>query len=285
MSNAIDWVGIMHAIRLWIVGGSGLPDTQVYWKYGKVARQPAPFVELSIIDVDQIGHDYITSELNIFTFAAVTMVTDVPGNRFTAVAHGFLTGDGPVRITATTAPTPFALATDYWIIKLDADHFRLATKFQNAMNSIAPVLTGAGTGTIQIIGNSTVRAGQEIKRTAKGIRECTLEMQCFGPEGSVYVASSVLVDVVAALTLYTQPLNIAGVGMSDVGVATLASGVKLLEGRRGSILEPRAISQMSFYVNSAMSDFATFIESVQVAIKPQNVDGSALPEIDEVISQ
>jgi hypothetical protein len=195
MSDAIDWDTIMSAIRAWIVGATGLPDNQVYWKYGKMARQPSPSIELCITDVEPIAHDYITKDF-------------IPGN-----------------------PN-----------------------------------------------------GSQLKRTAKGIRECTLEMQCFAPEGSVHQASKVLSNATGALALYTQPLNIAGVGMSDLGVATMTSGVKILEGRRGSILEPRAISQMSFYVNSAMSDFTTYIETVQVAIKPQNVDGSALPEIDEVIS-
>jgi hypothetical protein len=283
--SAIDWTTIMSAIRAWVVGGSGLPDTAVFWKDGKLARPTAPFIELGIIEIGQPAHDYISKELNIFTFTPITVVADVPGNRFTAVAHGMLTGDGPVRLTTTgTAPTPFVTATDYWIIKLDADHFRLANTFVHAMAATPLALTGAGTGTIQVVGNSTLRAGIEIKRTAKGIRECTLEMQCFAPEGSVHVAQQILTDVQAALTLYTQPLNIAGVGMSDVGVATTTSSVKILEGRRGSILEPRAICEMSFFADSSISDFTTFIQTVQVAITPQNVDGTALPVISEVIS-
>lgn len=283
--SAIAWTSIMSAIRAWVVGSSGLPNTSVIWKYGKLARPVEPFIELSIIDIGQPAHDYIDRRYNIFTFPAITVTPDVAGTRFTAVAHGMLTGDGPVRVTATgTAPTPFVVATDYWIVKLDADHFRLASTFVNAMASTAITLTGAGTGTIQVVGNLTLRAGQEIQRTARGIRECTLEMQCFGQEGMVHQATQILSDVTAGLSLYTQPLNIAGVGMSDVGVATLTSGVKLLEGRRGGILEPRAISEMTFYTNSAISDYSTFIQTVQVAIKPLNVDGSALPDINEVVS-
>jgi len=275
----------MSAIRAWVVGGSGLPDTSVYWKYGKVARQSAPFVELSVIDMEQPAHDYVDKTFNYYTFNPITVTIDVPGNRFTAVAHGMLTGDGPVRLNSTgTAPTPFATGKDYWIIKLDADHFRLADTFLHAMASTPLVLTGAGTGTITVSGTQTLRVGQEIQRTAKGIRVCTLEMQCFAPEGSTYQAMQILTDVQGSLALYTQPLNIAGVGMSDVGVATTTSSVKILEGRRGSILEPRAICNMSFFVDSAMSDFTTFIQTVSVAITPQNVDGSALPVITEVIS-
>src|SRR6185312_15668994 len=163
--SAIDWPTIMSAIRAWVLGGSGLSDTSVYWKYGKVARQPAPFIELGIIEIEQPAHDYITKEY-------------IPGN-----------------------PN-----------------------------------------------------GSQLKRTAKGLRICTLEMQCFAPEGSTFQASQILTDVQAALSLYTQPLNIAGVGMSDVGVATTTSSVKILEGRRGSILEPRAICEMSFFTNSELSD-------------------------------
>lgn len=77
-----------------------------------------------------------------FTFTAAT--TDI----CTKVAHTMETGDGPVRLTTTgTLPAGLALATDYWIIKIDADTFYLATTLANAYASTRVDITGTGTGT------------------------------------------------------------------------------------------------------------------------------------------
>lgn len=67
----------------------------------------------------------------------------------TAVAHGLQTGDGPIRLTTSAADLPLNLltATDYWIIKLDADTFNLASSLANAYAGTAVDIADAGTGT------------------------------------------------------------------------------------------------------------------------------------------
>src|SRR5678815_4785658 len=53
---------------------------------------------------------------------------------FTATAHGFQTGDGPVQVSTTGAlPAGLLVATDYWVIRLTADTFKLATSSANAL--------------------------------------------------------------------------------------------------------------------------------------------------------
>lgn len=281
MSNAINWLSIMAALRTWIVAGSGLPDGSVIWKYGKVARPVAPFIELSIAELRQVSHDYNTTENNPLTFADTTVTVDVAGNRLVATAHPWVTGDGPINVTAgTTEPTPLAALTGYWLIVLDTGHVRLADSFVHAMQGTAITLTGAGVGTIKVVQTTdTVRAGQELVRTSHGIRECTLEMQCFAPEGSVFIAQATLTDVLSSLSLHADTLNNAGIGITDLGVAYSQGGVRLLEGKRGSILEPRALCEVTFYVTTSMSDFITFVETVQIAVRP-NSDAGELPEID-----
>ena len=80
----------------------------------------------------------------VATPAAVTFtaaVTDI----CTAVAHSYATG---LRVAATTTGTlPAGLsATNYWIIKIDADTFKLASSAANALAGTAVDITGTGTG-------------------------------------------------------------------------------------------------------------------------------------------
>ena len=76
------------------------------------------------------------------TFAADTI---------TITAHGFLTGEGPyVLTTSTTLPDPLAVATDYWLIRVDANTLQIALSRKDALDGIAIVLTDDGTGTHQL---------------------------------------------------------------------------------------------------------------------------------------
>lgn len=77
-----------------------------------------------------------------FTFTAAGAV-------MTAAAHGMQTGDGPVRLTTSAADLPLNLltGTDYWIIRLDANTFSLATSLALALAGTAVTADDAGTGT------------------------------------------------------------------------------------------------------------------------------------------
>lgn len=78
----------------------------------------------------------------------------------TAVAHGLQTGDGPIRLTTTgTLPAGLALATDYYVIKIDADTFKLATSLANAYAGTAVDITDAGTGTHTLSDTASTQRG------------------------------------------------------------------------------------------------------------------------------
>lgn len=68
---------------------------------------------------------------------------------FTSVAHGMATGDGPYRLTNSggALPTGTAVDTNYWIIKLTADTFQLASSYANAIALTPVTITSDGTGT------------------------------------------------------------------------------------------------------------------------------------------
>src|SRR5579859_5024629 len=78
----------------------------------------------------------------------------------TDAGHGLFTGDGPVRLTTSgTLPAGLLANTDYWIVKLTADTYELATSFANAMASTPVVVafTGNGTGTLTITGTAATQ--------------------------------------------------------------------------------------------------------------------------------
>lgn len=74
---------------------------------------------------------------------------------FTAVAHGLLTGDGPFQVSNSggALPTGLLALTDYWIIKIDADTFYLATSRANALAGTHLSISTNGTG-IQTISDT-----------------------------------------------------------------------------------------------------------------------------------
>ena len=84
------------------------------------------------------------------TFTAAT--TDI----CTAAAHGFATGDR-VRVSSTTTlPAGLAAATTYYVIKIDANTFKLASSDANATAGTAVDVTDTGTGTHSIVGYENV---------------------------------------------------------------------------------------------------------------------------------
>jgi hypothetical protein len=64
-------------------------------------------------------------------------------------AHGWLTGDGPIQFTNSggAVPAGISLLTDYYVVKVDADNFKIATSLANALAGTIVDLTSNGTGT------------------------------------------------------------------------------------------------------------------------------------------
>lgn len=65
---------------------------------------------------------------------------------FTSTTHGFVTGDAVLFKAGTAAPTGLTDGTTYYIVRVDADNFRLATSRANAYAGSLQAITGNGTG-------------------------------------------------------------------------------------------------------------------------------------------
>lgn len=81
-------------------------------------------------------------------FAAANLVGGID-NALHLTAHGHLTGDGPFReAAATTLPAGLSVDVDYWVTKLGADDYTLATSLADALAGTAVAITDGGTGAI-----------------------------------------------------------------------------------------------------------------------------------------
>lgn len=74
-----------------------------------------------------------------------TADVDDSAEEITSTGHPFDTGDGPVQavIESGALPSPLAVDTDYWVIRVDANTFQLATTRANALAGTAIDLTDA----------------------------------------------------------------------------------------------------------------------------------------------
>ena len=100
-------------------------------------------------------------KLGDFSARAFSAAGFATGTLSTGVGHQFQTGDGPYRVSSTTAlPSGLAGGTDYWITAADvaAGTFKLATNKVNALAGVNVSLSDAGTGTHTIDGMSALTA-------------------------------------------------------------------------------------------------------------------------------
>lgn len=82
------------------------------------------------------------------TVADDTFTADHTTETFTATSHGLETGDGPIRLTTTgTLPAGLTAGTDYYVIKVDANDFKLALTRAGALAGTVVEISDNGTGT------------------------------------------------------------------------------------------------------------------------------------------
>ncbi len=81
------------------------------------------------------------------SFTAPMVSVDTSANTFTLVGDPFSTGDECQVSTTGTLPAPLVVSTDYYIIRLSANTYQLATGLRKAMAGTPVDLTTTGTGT------------------------------------------------------------------------------------------------------------------------------------------
>ena len=88
----------------------------------------------NLTEAGSISFDFVDGD--------VTVGTDT----IAETAHGLETGDIVQLSTTGTLPSPLAAATDYYVIRVDADNFKLASSLENAEAGTAIDITSAAGG-------------------------------------------------------------------------------------------------------------------------------------------
>jgi hypothetical protein len=91
-------------------------------------------------------------DIYITDVGTVTVTIATPGV-FTLVAHGLATGSQVSLKTTGALPTGLSINTNYWVIYVTADTFRLATSEANATAGTAIATSGSQSGTHTLVSN------------------------------------------------------------------------------------------------------------------------------------
>lgn len=101
---------------------------------------------------------------------------DATANTFTHNAHGLKTGDGPAQWTSTaTLPAGLALLTDYWVIIVDANTFKVATSLANALAGTAVDITDQGTA-LSTHTLTVTASGKRLRWCSRGLLNASISL-------------------------------------------------------------------------------------------------------------
>lgn len=130
------------------VDGPGITSTLVSITSGGSATLQAINSALLAALNAVVGANY-TAAFAPLAFTDFTFTADSTTEQALATAHGLNTGDGPIQVSNSggALPTGLSAATNYWVIKVDANHLKFATNLSNALAGTAIDLTTNGTGT------------------------------------------------------------------------------------------------------------------------------------------
>jgi hypothetical protein len=266
--GGIEWEGaggVLKAMHAWTLAGSGLTADKVVWGQQASQRPEAPAIIMRISNISELGPTWVMFEHNAHTFADITVTADDGTNLFTAAAHNRLTGDGPVQLESSgTVPGNTATLKDYWVVRVDANTFRLAESFQDAMAAV-PVtvdLTSNGTGTIRLVDTpTTVRQGQELKATARGIVRVTLELRCHAEP--IIGANMAVALLQRVRTRREWPSQMAILEAANIGLEGVERILAVTTGKQDDFLyEPRAVLLVYLTLAVEESEYLTIIERV-----------------------
>ena len=93
----------------------------------------------AVYDVTAVPSAAVIATANITTSSDPTHPSE-----FNKAAHGMVTGMKVQATTAGTLAVPLVLATDYFIIRVSADYFALATTYANALAGTRIAITNVG---------------------------------------------------------------------------------------------------------------------------------------------
>lgn len=170
----------------------------------------------------------------------------------TKTAHGFNTGDVIYLTTTGALPTGLAANTNYWVIRVTADTFRLATSSANATAGTAINTTGSQSGVHTIHGNSiwatispsTISGNISFSAHANGdlgasgfstSKSFTVEVRCYDKLSQMIIEANLSVGIplihkTPAGVAFNQLYDTTKGGSIQIGSPTSDGGIVVIIG-------------------------------------------------------
>lgn len=146
-----------------IVQGEGFVDTTIDFTSG-VGATAAQIHEELLDGLNAIASKNFTATFAPLVLTPIVFTATNADEIFHAAAHGLLTGDGPIQVSNGGGALPAGLApvTDYWVIRIDANTFYLATSLELALAGTHLLISGDGTGvqTLSSTGSTVSPSGK-----------------------------------------------------------------------------------------------------------------------------
>lgn len=174
----------------------------------------------------------VTGCKTIFGSLAVTVTTpsnqtfpstavDVTANTITKAAHGFLTGLAVTLTTTGGLPAGLATSTTYYVIKIDADTFKLASNLANALAGTAIDITTQGTGNDTAVVTALADASVKLQKATSSSGPWFDE----GNSQAITVAANLTFEKVDPAARFYKFLYAVGAGEITVTNNILGKGI------------------------------------------------------------
>lgn len=163
-------------------------------------------------------------DVTSFTARAVPSADIVPGDgadesTFEFTAHGFTTGLKVQLTTDDTLPDPLLAATDYYVIVVDANFFRLAASFADAVAGTYIELVDAGEGTQTVTAVALAGASASILLSNDGVNYVLAQTAT-----AITVDGSVLYLLPNVTTKYLKVTKALTAGSVDLKAILILTG-------------------------------------------------------------
>lgn len=293
MTVAKDWDDAFPKIARWIAFGANIPNANVKW-VGQGGKLPStPWISAKLMTTRGFGSDELRFEENPLALEDDDVDgVDADADTLTVGAHAYgvdpyadddakIRAVGPIRFTTTgTLPSPFVIATDYWLVILDADTVMIATSRANAVEEVPVVIdiVDGGVGTHTIVGtDDTRRVLEEAKYIAQGHRVAVLSLQCFADDAIGDGRGQAILERIRGsfrLPSQQERLRLIGFAVASIGAATNVGGST----SGAAALEPRAVCEVTLNYVDGAEEPVTTVESADGTFTAENAVGEELVE-------
>lgn len=263
---SLNWVEKQKAFQDFVVACTGFTDTKCIWGGQQGFRPTQPTIVLSVMFIDDDGRPWVDTENNTLSITPLNITSvDATANTLTATGHGRSTGDGPFNLVGADLPAGTDEDTNYWLIVVDADTFKVALSFQAAKASTpVPVdLTDTGSGTMTLESNDyTLPVGAEINHIQRSLIKGILTAQCYTSTGvGLDMAQAVLwrINAKRLLPSIVDILETKNIGIIEVGQVRTVGGTQDLV-----LFEPRAFVDIRFHMTSEETETGGIIERTEI---------------------